>query len=66
MIIALLQIRVIAGELVYLSPVLNMSRELIWSNLDSQNIEMRDESFGFAPSTLVFKGSDAVLAQSKY
>jgi len=30
------------------------------------NVKMRDESFGFAPSTLVFKGSDAALGQSKY
>jgi len=30
------------------------------------NVKITDESFGFAPSTLVFKGSDAVLAQSKY
>jgi len=30
------------------------------------NVKMTDESFGFAPSTLVFKGSDAVVTQSKY
>jgi len=48
-----------------LSSVLNMNRGLIWSNLE-QNVKIADESFGFAPSTLVFKGSDAALGQSKY
>lgn len=49
-----------------LSSFSNTNRELIWSDLDSQNIKMTDESFGFAPSTLVSKGSDAALGQSKY
>jgi len=42
-----------------------MNYGLIWSGL-KQNVKIADESFGFAPSTLVFKGSDAVLGKSKY
>ncbi|KAF9647508.1 hypothetical protein BDM02DRAFT_3129705 [Thelephora ganbajun] len=30
------------------------------------DVKITDESFGFAPSTLVFKGSDVALGQSKY
>jgi len=47
------------------SSVSSMNCGLIWSDLE-QNVKITDESFGFAPSTLVFKGSDAVLGRSKY
>jgi hypothetical protein len=45
--------------------VLNMISMLIWGN-PGQNVRITDESFGFAPSTLVFKGSDTALGKSKY
>lgn len=48
------------------SSFLSTNHELTRSDLDSQNVKMTDESFGFAPSTLVSKGSDAALGQSKY